>query len=116
MAAPSDIVSPDPARRWRIGQPGVVQRSIDGGASWETLATNINAPMRAGSAPSSSVVWLVGGAGAVLLSTDGREWRQVAAPAAIDLVAVQATDARTAMVTAADGRVFRTIDGGQSWR
>jgi hypothetical protein len=116
IAPVSEIVSPDRSRRWRIGQPGVVQRSMDGGASWETLATGVNVPLRAGSAPAPTIVWLVGGAGTVLLSTDGRQWRQVSAPAAIDLVMVQATDARTATVTAADGRVFRTTDGGQTWR
>jgi hypothetical protein len=116
MVPVSEIVSPDPSRRWRIGQPGMVQRSMDGGTSWETLATGVSAPLRAGSAPSPTVVWLVGGAGTVLLSTDGRQFRQVQSPARVDLVAIQATDARTATVTAADGRVFRTTDGGQTWR
>ena len=116
MAAVPEIVSPDRSRRWRIGQPGVVQRSLDGGTTWETFATGVSVPMRAGSAPSPTIVWLVGGAGTVLLSTDGRQWRQVTAPAAVDLVTVQATDARTATVTAADGRMFRTTDGGQTWR
>jgi hypothetical protein len=39
----------------------------------------------------------------------------LAFPVAADLVAVQATDARSATATAADGRRFRTVDGGGTW-
>jgi photosystem II stability/assembly factor-like uncharacterized protein len=51
----------------------------------------------------------------VLLSTDGRSWRRVAFPEMADLAAVQAADAQTANVTTADGRMFRTTDGGLTW-
>ena len=62
-----------------------------------------------------SVCWLVGRGGVVLLSTDGRNWRRVAFPEATDLSAVQATDARAASVSSADGRTFSTTDGGVTW-
>jgi photosystem II stability/assembly factor-like uncharacterized protein len=32
-----------------------------------------------------------------------------------DVAAVQAADAQTATVTTADGRTFRTTDGGRTW-
>jgi len=67
------------------------------------------------SSPSPSVCWLVGGAGTVLLSTDGRSWRRLAFPETVDLLSVAATDQDNASVTTADGRVFVTADGGQSW-
>jgi photosystem II stability/assembly factor-like uncharacterized protein len=57
----------------------------------------------------------VGSAGTVLLSTDGRSWRRVAFPEAVDLRSVTATDQETATVTTADGRVFVTTDGGRTW-
>jgi photosystem II stability/assembly factor-like uncharacterized protein len=51
----------------------------------------------------------------VLLTIDGRSWRRVAFPDATDLSAVRATDARTASVSTADGRIFSTSDGGVTW-
>jgi len=114
-AIAKEIASPDPSFRWRIGAAGVVEHSTDGGSTWEVLPTGVVADLTAGMSPSPSVCWLVGRAGAVLLSADGRRWQRVTFPEATDLVAVQAGDARTATVTTADGRTFRTVDGGVSW-
>jgi hypothetical protein len=111
----SEIVSIDGAVRWRIIPPASVQRSTDGGATWELLSTGLSVELTGGAAPSGSVCWLVGRGGTVLLSTDGRRWQRVAFPDEADLIAIQATDARTAIVTTADGRRFRTTDGGVSW-
>jgi photosystem II stability/assembly factor-like uncharacterized protein len=51
----------------------------------------------------------------VVLSTDGRSWRRVALPEPVDLIAISATDEKTATVTASDGRTFSTTDGGATW-
>jgi hypothetical protein len=109
-----EIISPDPSIRWRIGMAGSVQYSSNGGSTWEAVSTGVTVDLAAGASPSASVCWLVGRAGTVLLTTDGRRWQRIAFPEAVDLVAVQATDARTATVTA-DRRVFRTADGGATW-
>jgi hypothetical protein len=111
----SDIVSVDGTVRWRIIPPASVQRSADGGVTWELLSTGLPVELTGGAAPSGSVCWLVGRGGTVLLSTDGRRWQRMAFPDGADLTAIQATDARTAIVTTADGRRFRTTDGGVSW-
>jgi hypothetical protein len=109
-----EITSPDPMVRWRIVGP-MVQRSTDGGASWETQSTGAVADLTAGAAPSPLVCWVVGRGGVVLLSTDGRSWRRVAFPEATDLSAVRARDARAAAVSTADGRTFSTTDAGVTW-
>jgi hypothetical protein len=112
------IVSPNPARRWRIvpgGPGGAVQRSTDGGSTWHTQETGASVTLAAGASPTPSVCWLVGPAGAVLRSTDGRSWQRLAFPEAANLVSVTATDGKTATVTAADGRTFSTTDGGLTW-
>jgi hypothetical protein len=111
---PRDIISPDPLVRWRVGGPGMLQRSIDGGTTWQALPIDPAVQIRAGAAPSPDVCWFVGPAGTVLVTTGGRPER-VPFPASIDLAGVVATDARTASVVAADGRTFRTTDGGASW-
>lgn len=114
-AVAAGIASRDPSVRWRLAGPGAVERSTDQGASWARLETGVAARFTAGSAPSASVCWLVGPRGLVLVTTDARAWQPAASPAADDLVAVDATDARTATVRTADGRAFRTTDGGATW-
>lgn len=114
--APLEIVSPDPAVRWRLGARGVVEYSASGGAAWESLSTGIAAELTAGSSPSATVCWLVGRGGTILLATDGRHWQRVPFADAADLASVAAIDARTASVTTTDGRIFRTSDAGQTWQ
>ena len=87
----------------------------DGGGSWERLVTGLTTDLTAGASPSPRVCWLVGRGGVILLATDGRTFVRVPFPEAADLVAVQATDARSATVTAADGRRLTTDDGGRTW-
>jgi len=111
----TEIVSPDPSSRWRLGGAGALQRSVDGGASWTSAATGVAVDLTSGVAPSPSVCWIVGRAGTVLLTTDGETWRRLAFPERVDLAGVRATDARRAAVTTADGRVFATTDGGLTW-
>jgi photosystem II stability/assembly factor-like uncharacterized protein len=110
------VISPDPLVRWRIGSNGIVEYTADGGRTWERAATGVTTEIVAGSSPASEVCWMVGRGGVVLVSHDGRTFARVSVPAEVDLVGVQASDARTAVVTTADGRVFQTADGGLSWR
>jgi hypothetical protein len=110
------IVSPGGAVRWRVLRGRIVEHSSDGGANWATQYTATdNAVLLSGAAPSSTVAWLVGRAGMVLVTTDGRTWQRVGFPEAVDLVIVTATDARTATVTTADKRTFVTTNSGQTW-
>ena len=111
-----EIVSSDPSVRWRI-VGSAVQRSVDGGSTWDAVSTGLAAELTAGAAPSAMVCWLVGRGGVVLLTTDGRTWRRVAFPEMTDLSAVRATDAGALVVSVstADGRTFVTTDGGATW-
>jgi hypothetical protein len=116
LASPSvEAVSPAPAFRWRVGAAGLVQRSIDGGATWQTQSSGVPADLLAASAPSPTVCWAVGRAGTVIVTTDGLTWRRLTFPDTADLVTVVASSALAADVTAADGRKFRTADAGRSW-
>ena len=111
-----EIVSPDASIRWHIGPAGVAEYSEDAGATWEATPTGVGTDLMAGASPSGDVCWVVGRAGIVLLTTDGRQWQRLMFPVAVDLAAIQATDARTATVTAMDGRRFTTVDGGTTWK
>ena len=111
------IQSPDGSVRWRITGQSQVERSADGGLSWQTQTTGVNAVLIAGIAPSSNVCWLVGWRGVVLKTTDGgRTWTRLAFPEEINLMAVVADDDKVATVTAAGGRQLHTSDGGVSWK
>jgi hypothetical protein len=111
---PIEIPSPDPMRRWRL-VPGRVERSTDGGVTWIAQYSDpLIAPL-AGASPSPDVAWVVGRAGLVLLSTDGRSWRRVAFPETVDLTAIQSTNASTATVVSADGKSFITKNAGSTW-
>jgi len=111
------IQSPDRSVRWRITGQSQVERSVDGGSSWQTQTTGVDAVLIAGIAPSSNVCWLVGWRGVVLKTTDGGQtWMRVAFPEEINLMAVVADDDKVATVTAAGGRQLHTTDGGSTWR
>jgi hypothetical protein len=109
------IVSSSQASRWRIVPAGTVERSTDGGSTWQAQETGATVTLVGGASPSPSVCWLVGPTGTVLLSTDGRSWQRVAFPEAADLISVRATDEKIAAVTTLDGRTFSTRDGGLTW-
>lgn len=108
------IPTPDANVFWRVSGTNV-QRTVDRGATWAVQQTGTTTPLLAGSAPSPTVCWVVGRAGAVLLTTDGRTWTRVPFPHDADLVRVTAESAAAATITAADGRTLRTADGGKTW-
>jgi hypothetical protein len=111
-----DVVAPDASARWRVVDGRTVQRSLDAGATWANhYSAEDGVMLTAGAAPTSTVCWLVGRGGVIVLTTDGRDWQRVKFPEPVDLTAVTSTDARTATVTTANGRRFLTTDGGRNW-
>lgn len=115
LAADSLIASADASHRWRVAD-GVVQHSSDGGMTWQSISTGMNVRITAGASPSPAVCWLVGPGGTVALTTDeGRIWRRLAFPEAVDLISVRPKDGGHAEIVTADGRTFRTSDGGRTW-
>ncbi len=114
--APLEVRLASGIERWRVAADGTAERSDDSGATWQPVPAAVSAGVRAGSAPAPGVCWLVGGGGAVWVATDGLRFRRLSFPSSLDLTAIVATDARSATVTASDGRTFRTTDQGASWR
>jgi len=110
-----DVISPEPAYRWRTIAPGSVLYSVDGGVNWRPSSTGTSVVLHAGSAPFRSVCWLVGQAGTVLLTTDGQTWQLRPFPERVDLTDVRAVDGRNATVTTSNRRRFATNDGGATW-
>ena len=110
-----EVESQGSSNRWRIFPGGRVERSTTAGTSWEPAAVEAPVELIAGSSPGPLVCWLVGRGGAVRLTVDGVRFQILQSPQAVDLTAVRASSATTAVVTASDGRHFRTDNQGKSW-
>ena len=109
------IRTPDPKIQWRIASGGFVERTEDGGATWQGQLPDASAHLVAGSAPGPKICWLVGDAGIILLTRDAATWEKIPPPANADLIGIIAQDSYSAIVTAADGRKFTTVDRGKTW-
>ncbi len=120
--------SPDGQTQWRFGRRGLIEQTTNAGAAaaeqtWTRQKSPLRVDLLAGSAPSPTVCWIVGRAGAILRTTDGAAWQVIPSPAsaardgiAPDWVSVSARDANSATITSADGRVFSTADAGRTWQ
>jgi len=90
--------------------------------SWQTIPSGTGAELRGLSVVSGKVAWASGAKGTVLRTVDGSSWQAIQVPDAdkIDFRDIQAFDADTAVVMGAGpgaaSRIYRTTDGGASWR
>jgi hypothetical protein len=108
------VASPDARQRWRA-TAGTIEHSADGGRTWAQQFMVLDTRILAGASPEPNVVWFVGTGGFVVRSGDGTGFEARSFPERVDLVSVRARTGLDADVTTADGRVFRTADGGRTW-
>jgi hypothetical protein len=113
-ALPS-FAEPEGRLRWRIADGRRLESSSDGGTTWNERYRTRGDRLRAGTAPSIDSAWAVGERGLVLRLAVPGGWTPVARAGSLTLIAVTATGAQSARVTAADGSVFETADGGATW-
>jgi hypothetical protein len=109
------IPTPDSEIFYRTAKGGFVEISEDGGVTWQGQLLNPSAEFTAGSAPEPRICWLVGHAGVVFLTEDGKNWRKLPSPTSEDLAVVVAKSASNATVTANDNRKWATDDAGKTW-
>jgi photosystem II stability/assembly factor-like uncharacterized protein len=110
------IPTPDSSVKYRLAGGGFVERTTDGGATWNGQQVSQNARLIAGSAPSAKVCWIVGRDAAIALTKNGTEWERVDPPVQADFVAIAAKNDNTATVTAVDGKKYFTTDRGKKWK
>jgi hypothetical protein len=121
---PIQATSPFGTTIWRAGSGGRIEYSADSGQSWALQVSPSQEDWLAGVAVSDTVCWLAGRNGAIARTADGEHWERVAPPAQSagtngiipDWSTITARDARSATVTAKDGRRFTTSDGGAAWQ
>lgn len=121
----------DPAHGWAVGDRGLILQTDDGGRTWRRALSPTAAPLGAVSFVDARRGWAVGGSlrpythesRGVVLATDngGGDWRVVCDSGAPRFRVLRMLDERTGLAagdstpTAPSG-VWRTDDGGQSWR
>jgi hypothetical protein len=108
------VAAPDHSVEWLIGKHGAILRR-ESDHSIHAQASGVETDLTAGAAVSSAVCWVIGTSGTILRTTDGQHWEILPAPTAMDLVSVQANTADAALVVAAGGLSYITIDGGKTW-
>jgi Photosynthesis system II assembly factor YCF48 len=111
-----EIRSPDSHVLWRASGGGLIERSVDGGTTWQAQRPVAGARMVAGTAPSAKTCWIAGRDGIILLTKDGTNWTTIPPPVHADFVSISARDDSSATVTTADGRKFTTQDAGKKWQ
>jgi hypothetical protein len=115
--APGPVLrSLDGARWWRIRAPSTIEGSGDRGATWTVEYSEPSARLVRGAAAAKGGCWMIGANGLVLRTRPAGGWERVAQPTTRNLVTLTATDHLIATVTDDQGRSYRTIDGGATWR
>jgi len=136
LAAPSALaprrmaqLATQPGVRWAVsgdatsGQPipGAVQKSLDGGGTWQPVPVAPGVTFRVVFALGRDV-WAGGVAGAFYHSSDdGEHWSAVSlatsgGTAAGNIVSIQFADASHGVVRTSSGQTWTTSDGGTTWQ
>jgi hypothetical protein len=110
-----------PVAQWELSTDGAVQRSLDAGKTWQSVAVDGNGRFDA-IFSSGTQVWVGGTAGALYHSTDsGLTWTKLVPAAAgqklqANITHIEFSDSQNGTVVATNGETWLTSDGGQTWR
>jgi len=109
---------------WAVGTGGLIEHSTDGGATWTTQQSGIEADLWSVSFSDDQHGWAVGGQptnaapGVILRTIDGgTTWTDVT-PAGLKETLTNASfsDAAHGYIGTTDGHVLKTVDAGASWQ
>jgi len=116
VAKTSSSLSSSSSSSWSLSADGQVQRSFDSGKTWQIVPVGSGIQFRAISSIGNDV-WVGGAAGTLYHSADsGGSWTKADAAFTGDIAHIEFSNAQNGLVSTADGEVWSTSDGGQSWR
>jgi hypothetical protein len=122
MHAASMASARTPLPRWIVTSDGALQRSFDSGNTWQSVSIeNSKGEFRA-VFYSGTDVWAGGKAGLLYHSSDaGQNWKQITPSwdggrLRSDIVRIDFSNLQHGSVNTADGDIWITADGGQTWR
>jgi len=115
-------IAPD-GRGWCVGDGGIVQRTSDGGAAWQSAGVEAALPAVAqcdwkSVATAGPNVWIVGSPGSVVLHSpdDGQTWQLLPTGNPLPLNDVVFVNDRRGWAVGALGTILQTDDAGRTWR
>jgi len=106
--------------RWTTSPDGQVQRSTDGGKTWQPVPVAGQSGFRAVSAYQSDI-WAGGDGGLLYHSSDGgAHWTQVkpsflGTPLTANITHIEFPDTRHGKLTTSNQETWATMDGGATW-
>lgn len=121
MANLPDLATARQAGSWQITPEGKLERSLDGGKSWESVAVDPNGRLRVVTATGFQV-WAGGNGGVLLHSRDAGDHfssvkvHQKSFALKGDIVTLTFPDAQHGRLETADHDVWTTNDGGKTWQ
>lgn len=119
---PRAVTSADSASRassaavWIVGQGGRIFRSLDGGANWQWLRSNVHRDLNDVEFLSRRTGYVVGRGGLALRTTNGGvRWQRLATGTGRALEAVDFVGGRNGWAVGASGVILATTDRGATW-
>jgi photosystem II stability/assembly factor-like uncharacterized protein len=102
---------------WAVGEWGMIQRTIDGGATWTMQETPKRKLLYDVFAIDDGHAWAVGTVGTILRTVDGgRNWEEQSSGVVQTLRAVHFVDPQRGWAGGAKGTILATTNGGARWQ
>ncbi len=105
---------------WNITQLGRLQRSLDGGRTWQVILPDATSKFRV-MCTAGDNVWVGSQDGVLFRSSDnGEHWVRIGSPwdrgsASATILNIDFSDALHGLLLASNGDTWETFDGGNSW-
>jgi hypothetical protein len=106
--------------RWTLTAEGALQRSLDGGITWQPIQVSHDRAFRALAASGRSI-WVGGQKGVLFHSADaGQHWKQMKRTAKTvlptsDIIGIEFEDDQHGKITTASSELWKTSDAGRNW-
>lgn len=114
-----------PVFQWTLSAEGAVQRSLDGGKTWQSLSVGQAVAAQSTFRTLSAVgidIWVGGKSGSLYHSSDsGQHWARVVPQTngeklSADITRVDFSDLQNGIVSTSNGQTWTTSDAGQTWQ